>query len=178
MCKKYELLLHMDGCRLGNAAIALGVSLKALTAEVGVDVLSFGGAKNGLLFGEVVIFFREELAKEFEYKRKQLLQLHSKMRFLSAQFIPYLENNIWHKNALQANLMCERLAGGLAKREDITFAYPVQSNQIFAYLPQSLIDKTQKIFPYYLWSEPSNLARFVTSFDTTLDEVDQFLALL
>ncbi len=168
----------MDGCRLANATVYLQTSMKALTADVGVDVLSFGGTKNGLMFGEAVIFFREELASEFEYIQKQGLQLQSKMRFLSAQFIPYLEKNIWHRNAKQANDMCARLLNGLKNIHSIKLAYPVQTNQIFAYFPKKMIEDTQKIFSYYTWNEKTNLIRLVTSFDTTAEEVDQFLEVL
>jgi threonine aldolase len=177
ICKKYNLLLHMDGCRLANAAVALQTSLKAITADIGVDVLSFGGTKNGMLFGEAIIFFRKELAEEFAYIRKQGLQLNSKMRFLSAQFIPYLEKNIWQRNALHANKMCQQLAEGLAKKTGVELAYPVQTNQIFAYFPKEKIEMTQEKLFYYVWNEKLNLVRLVTSFDTTEIEVEEFLKL-
>lgn len=177
ICKKYHLILHMDGCRLSNAAVALNCSLKELTADVGIDVLSFGGAKNGLLFGEAIIFFNSELAKEFEYIQKQGLQLHSKMRFLSAQFIPYLADNLWHRNALHANFMCKKLAAGLMEKLNIKMAYPVQTNQIFAYFTEAIINATQAEFFYYVWNQATNLVRLVTSFDTTEDEVNRFIQL-
>lgn len=178
VCKKHKLIFHMDGCRLANAAVYLQTSMKALTADVGVDVLSFGGTKNGLMFGEAIVFFREELASEFEYIQKQGLQLQSKMRFLSAQFIPYIEKNIWHRNAKQANDMCTRLLNGLKDISSIKLAYPVQSNQLFAYFSKELIEHTQKIFSYYIWNEKTNLIRLVTSFDTTVEDVDKFLETL
>ena len=177
VCKKYQLLLHMDGSRLANAAAALNTSLPMLTIDCGVDVFSLGGTKNGLLFGEVIVFADQSLANEFEYIQKQGLQLHSKMRFLSAQFIPYLEQAIWQRNAQHANNMCQRLAQGLSQLAGVDFAFPVQSNQIFCYLPQAVIDKTQAVFPYYLWNDKSRLARLVTSFDTSEAEVDQFIEL-
>lgn len=177
VCKKYQLLFHMDGCRLSNAAVSLQASLKNLTADVGVDVLSFGGTKNGLMFGEVVIFFRSDLAEEFEYIHKQGLQLLSKMRYLSVQFIPYLKDNIWHRNAEHANKMCQRIAQGLLNRSDIKLVYPIQTNQIFAVFPQSIIANTRYIFPYYVWDEKNNIIRLVTSFDTTIEDVDEFLRL-
>jgi len=177
VCKKYKLLFHMDGCRLSNAAAALNKSLKEITADVGVDVLTFGGTKNGLLFGEAIIFFREDLAADFGYIQKQGLQLNSKMRFLAAQFIPYIEKNIWLKNAGHANLMCQRLAKGLATRKDIKFVYPVESNQLFAYFSKSIIRATQAKFPYYILDEKTNFIRVVTSFDTSETEVDEFINL-
>lgn len=175
MCKKLGLLLHMDGCRLANAAVHLNCSLKSITVDAGVDALSFGGTKNGLLFGEMVIFFRDDIAHEFDYIQKQALQLSSKMRFLSAQFIPYFEQNVWHRNASHANDMCLRLANGLKQNPAIRFAHPVESNQIFAYLPQHIIDATMAAFPYYYWDANAKLVRLITSFDTKEDEVDSFI---
>jgi len=177
VCQECQLFLHMDGCRLANAAVTLNCSLAALTHEIGIDVLSFGGAKNGLLYGEVVIFFKPKLAADFEYRQKQNLQLNSKMRFISAQFIPYLKDNLWHRYALHANHMCQRLADGLKQLTDVHLAYPVQTNQLFIHLPKLMIEATQKIYPFYLWDEKSNLARLVTSFDSTEQEVDHFIAL-
>ncbi len=167
----------MDGCRLPNAAAAMNTSLREITADVGVDVLSFGGAKNGLPFGEAIIFFREELAEEFEYIQKQCLQLHSKMRFISTQFIPYLEQNVWHKNANHANLMCSKLWSGLSKLPKVKLAFPVETNQLFCHLPDEMIKATQAIFPYYVWDQKTNLVRMVTSFDTTPYEVEEFVKL-
>ncbi|MBV8802420.1 MAG: hypothetical protein JO131_05580, partial [Gammaproteobacteria bacterium] len=174
VCKKYKLLFHMDGCRLANAAVYLKTSIKEMTADIGVDVLSYGGTKNGLLSGEAIVFFRENIANEFEYIQKQGLQLQSKMRFLSAQFIPYLEKNIWFRNAKQANDMATRIANSLEKINSIKIAYPVQTNQIFAYFPKNIIDVTQKEFSYYIWDEKTNLVRLVTSFDTTVEDVNNF----
>ncbi len=165
----------MDGCRLANAAVTLNCSLKSLTVDVGVDALSFGGTKNGLLFGEMVIFFREDIAHEFEYIQKQGLQLASKMRFLAAQFIPYFEQAVWHKNASHANKMCLRLANGLQKNPSICLAHPVQSNQLFAHFTTEIIQATSAVFPYYIWDTNTNLVRLITSFDTTEDEVDRFI---
>ncbi len=178
ICKKYNLIFHVDGCRLANAAVALNASFKELTVDVGVDVLSFGGAKNGLMFGEAILFLRKDLDIEFQYIQKQELQLLSKMRFLSAQFIPYLEQEIYYKNAKQANDMCEKLANLLEKKYAIQFAYPPQTNQIFAYFPESFIKASQHLIPYYIWNKKLHLVRLVTSFDTTEEDVDQFIGLL
>lgn len=176
VCKKYNLIFHMDGCRLANAAVALNATFKEITADVGVDVLSFGGTKNGLMFGEAVIFLNKKLDIEFEYIQKQELQLFSKMRYLSVQFIPYLQDKIWHKNASHANAMCRKLYQGLSQRKEIRFAYPSDTNQIFAYLPESLIKATQHTIPYYVWDAKVNLVRLVTSFDTTDADIEKFLA--
>lgn len=177
VCKEHNLLFHMDGCRLSNAAVALNCSLAALTSETGVDALSFGGAKNGLMLGEAIIFFREELQEEFAYIHKQTLQLNSKMRFMSAQFIPYLKDHLWHKYASHANKMCHYLAEQLSILNEVKLAYPVQTNQLFAYVPEHKIKETQAKYPYYIWEEP-NLIRLVTSFDTTYEDVDTFISLL
>ncbi len=177
ICRKNNLLFHMDGCRLSNAAAYLNVSLAAISRDVGVDVLSFGGTKNGMMFGEAIVFFQPELAAEFAYMHKQNLQLNSKMRFMSAQFIPYLKDSLWHRYASHANKMCERLTKGLLAMKDVTAAHPQQTNQLFAYLPEKMIQATQEKYPFYLFDKNRNLARLVTSFDTTVEEVDQFVAL-
>lgn len=177
ICQQYHLIFHMDGCRLANAALALNASFQQLTVDTGVDILSFGGTKNGLMFGEALIFLKPGLDGEFEYIQKQQLQLLSKMRFLSAQFIPYLEQSLWYKNAKQANAMCQKLAQGLSHK-GIQFAYPPETNQIFAYFTEKQIEDTQHLMPYYVWNKPSNLVRFVTSFDTTEEEIDYFLKLI
>jgi len=174
VCKKHTLLFHMDGCRLANAAVALDATFNELTVDVGVDILSFGGTKNGLAFGEAIVFLKP-LDDEFEYIHKQELQLLSKMRFLSAQFIPYLEQDIWKKNATQANLMCKQLYQGLKQHKSLRFAYPVETNQLFVYFTDQLIKATQDLTPYYIWNKQSNLVRLVTSFDTTAQEVENFL---
>ncbi|MBP9743557.1 MAG: aminotransferase class I/II-fold pyridoxal phosphate-dependent enzyme [Burkholderiales bacterium] len=177
VCKEHNLIFHMDGCRLSNAAAFLGCSLAAITRDVGIDVLSFGGTKNGLMFGEVVIFFRPELAEEFSYIHKQSLQLNSKMRFMSAQFIPYLKDKLWFKYANQANQMCQKLAKAISKLDEIKIAYPVETNQLFVHLPQKIIEATQPIYPYYIWEPSTNMARLVTSFDTTDDDINGFISL-
>jgi threonine aldolase len=175
ICHTLGLYLHMDGSRLANAAAALGVSLKDLTIGSGVDVFSFGGTKNGLLFGEVIVFANSQLAQEFEHIQKQGLQLHSKMRFLTAQFIPYIDKQLWLRNAAHANAMCKLLAQGLATLPQAKLAFPCQSNQLFIHLPQAVIEATQVVFPYYVWHEQSRLVRLVCSFDTTAEEIQQFI---
>ena len=177
VCQEYKLFFHMDGSRLANAAAYLNCSFADLTQKIGLDALSCGGTKNGLLYGEVIIFFKPELAENFEYQQKQNLQLNSKMRFISAQFIPYLKNDLWHRYAQHANEMCQRLANGLTALPGVRLAYPVQTNQIFIYLPESIIEATQKNYPFYLWDKKNNLARLVTTFDSTEQEVDHFIEL-
>jgi len=177
ICKDLQLIFHMDGCLLSNAAVYLNCSLTEVTRAIGVDVLSFGGTKNGLMLGEVIVFFRPELAEEFAYVHKQNLQLNSKMRFLSAQFIPYLKDNLWHTYASHANNMCHYLVEKLLLLAGVKLAYPVQTNQAFIYLPEKIIQATQPHYPFYLWDQSVNLARLVTSFDTTKQDVDDFISL-
>jgi len=177
ICKKYQLFFHIDGCRLSNAAVALNKSLKEITTDIGADVVTFGGTKNGLLFGEAIIFLREEFSDHFSHIQKQGLQLNSKMRFLSAQFIPYLEKNIWQRNALHANLICHKLAERLIQINDIKLLYPIETNQLFAYFPKSVIQATQDKFRYYILDEKAGLVRIVTSFDTCENDVEEFVSL-
>ncbi|MCX7124711.1 MAG: beta-eliminating lyase-related protein [Gammaproteobacteria bacterium] len=174
VCKKNKLIFHMDGCRLSNAAAALNCSLAETTSDVGVDVLSFGGTKNGLMIGEAVIFLNPELADEFAYIHKQYLQLNSKMRFISAQFIPYLKDKLWHRFASHANKMAGILSDGLLKLKDVTITYPVETNQVFACLPEKMIQATIEIYPFYIRDKKLNQVRFVTSFDTTEKEIGRF----
>lgn len=181
-CREQNLYLHMDGARLCNAAAALGCSLGAITAEAGVDVLSFGGTKNGLLFGEAVIFLNEELGHGFGYVRKQNLQLMSKMRFLAAQFLAYLENDLWLENARNANRMADLLAHELKAMEHVQIAYPVEANAVFARLHKNAIAKLHERFYFYVLESadaggvPTDwpLVRLMTSFNTTEDEVAEF----
>lgn len=170
------LLVHMDGARLANAAAFLGVELSALTTDVGIDVLSFGGTKNGLLCAEAVVFFREDLADAFAFMRKQSMQLASKMRYLSCQFIPYLGKDLWRKNALQANAMAKYLRGRIETIDGARCPWPTEANEVFAILPEPWSTHLQKIAPAYLWDANTGLLRFVCSFDTTEADVDRLFS--
>lgn len=172
--KENNMLLHMDGARISNAAVALGCSFKEMTGDLGVDVLSFGGTKNGLMFGEALIFFNKELAKDFSWIRKQNLQLYSKMRFMSAQFIPYIKNNIWFECAKNANDIAQYLKLELEKIE-IPVTKEVLANAVFAILPKEIISELQKSFYFYIWNENIYEVRLVTSFDSTKEDVDNFI---
>lgn len=172
------LLLHMDGARLANAAAALGVSLKALTFDAGVDLLSFGGTKNGLLFGEAVIFRDRSLAKDFPYVRKQGMQLASKMRFLAAQFEALLKDGLWLENARHANRMAALLAREAAKVPGLRLTRKVQANGVFALLPKRLIKPLQAKYFFYVWDEGSGEVRWMCSFDTQEEDIRGFVALL
>jgi threonine aldolase len=174
-CRQLNLLLHVDGCRLPNAAVALKAKLGQFNGTLGIDILCFGGTKNGLLGAEAVLFFDPSLAKNYELVQKQLLQLASKMRFLSAQFLPYLKDEVWKKNASHANKMAQKLAAGLKQHPEIDFAQKVESNQLFLRLPKALLKALEKDFFFYVWDEKMNEIRMITSFDTKEKEVDLFL---
>ncbi|WP_353118116.1 beta-eliminating lyase-related protein [Nitratidesulfovibrio sp.] len=168
------MLLHMDGARLANAAAALDVSLAALTRDAGVDVLSFGGTKNGMMFGEAVIFFNPELSREFNFIRKQGMQLISKMRFIAAQFIEMLHDGLWLENARNANTMARLMADSLRGLPHVTITRPVEANAVFARLSPEHIAKLQQDFYFYEWDPVLHEVRWMTSFDTTEEDVREF----
>jgi threonine aldolase len=168
------LLLHVDGSRLANAAAGAGVSLRAMSTDAGVDVVSFGGTKNGLLLGEAVVFLDPDLAGGLKYLRKQTLQLASKGRFIAAQFIALLEGDLWSRNAGQANAMAARLAAALLDVPGVRLTQPVQANAVFAVLAPDVTERLQRDWPFYTWDEATGEVRLVCSWDTTPDEVDAF----
>lgn len=170
----HGLLVHMDGTRLANAAAGLGVGLRDLTTDAGVDILSFGGAKNGLMLGEAVIFFRPELGSEFKYLRKQGMQLMAKMRFLAAQFDALLTDGLWLRNARHANAMAQLLAAELAQIPQVTITQKVQVNAVFATIPPQAIPKIQERYYFYIWNSQTSEVRLMTSFDTTEADVRDF----
>lgn len=170
------LALHVDGSRLANAAAGLGVPLRALTTDVGVDVVSFGGTKNGLLLGEAVVFLDPDLAEGFKHLRKQTLQLASKGRFIAAQFVALLEGDLWRRNAGRANAMATRLASALRDVPGVRLTQPVEANAIFAVLPAGVAEQLQRDWAFYTWDEATGEVRLVCSWDTTADEVDAFAA--
>lgn len=170
------LKLHMDGARLANAAAHLGVSLREISGDAGVDVLSFGGTKNGMIAGEAVVFFDAELARNFAYRRMQGMQLSSKMRFIAAQFDALLDNDLWLRSATHANRMAALLADGLGSIEGVKLTQKVQANEVFAAIPREHIAGLQEIASFQVWNEGISEARFVASFDTTEEDVSSFLA--
>lgn len=167
---RQNLYVHMDGARLANAAVSLGCSLKEITKECGIDSLSFGGTKNGLLFGECVVLFNEELAKNAGFYRKQAAQLASKMRFISCQFSELLTNRLWAQLASQANDMAKELAKELSNL-GAEFTQKVESNQLFFTLPTHFHER----FSDFVWNEEKGEFRLVTSFDTSLTDIRDFL---
>lgn len=172
---EHEMLLHMDGARIANAAAALDVNLSDITGDVGVDVLSFGGTKNGMMFGEAVVFFKRSLGKNFKFIRKQGMQLFSKMRFIAAQFDAYLSNDLWLKNARHANDMAQLLTQELLKIPHITVTQPAEANAVFAIIPKDAIPVIQAQFFFYVWNEHTSEVRLMTAFDTTQKDVKHFV---
>ena len=170
----HQLRVHVDGARFANAAAALEVSLAALSAEVGIDVLSFGGTKNGLMGAEAVVLFDAALAEEAAYARKQSTQLASKMRFLAVQMEAYLDAELWRSLAGHANAMAARLAATLRDVDGVEFVCPVETNMLFPRLPRPALEALQRDFNFYTWRETDAVARWVTSHDTTADDVDSF----
>ena len=179
-CHAHGLVLHRDGARLYNAAASLGVTLGALTAAAGVDVLSLGGTKNGLLAGEAVVFMNGTRAPDFKMTRKQGMQLSSKMRFTAAQFVALFSDELWRRSAAHANAMARRLGAGLSELAAIRIVQPVESNAVFAYLPSACIPALLEQAYFYDWEEPEldgkKLVRLMASFDTSEADVDAFVA--
>ena len=169
------MLLHVDGARLANAAVSLGVALREITTDVGVDVLSFGGTKNGMMYGEAVVFFDQNLADDFKYIRKQGMHLPSKMRFITAQFEALLSGNLWRRNATNANRMAHILASELAKLSQIKITQPVETNGVFAVIPKKYIPALQKKYFFYVWDEDISEVRLMASFDTTEEDIRDFV---
>ncbi len=171
-----EMYVHVDGARLANAAASLDVPLRALTTDSGVDVVSFGGTKNGLLLGDAVVFLRPELAETFRYTRKQLGQLASKMRFLAVQFDALLEGDLWRSNASRANAMARRLADAIDEIDGASLPYPVEANGVFVTVPAPAIDRLRDALPaalpFYVWDEDAGMIRLMCSWDTTEGDVD------
>lgn len=174
----HALLLHMDGARIFNAAAFLNVSLKAITSGAGVDALSFGGTKNGLVAGEAVVFFKQTLADDFEFKRMQGMQLASKMRFIAAQFNALLGNDLWKRSATHANRMAQLLAAELAGIKGVALTQVVQANEVFATLPREIVANLQARWPFHIWNEATSEARLITSFDTEEADIADFAALV
>lgn len=171
--REHDMLVHLDGSRLANAAVALKTDVKTMCSYV--DVVCFGGTKNGLMFGEAVIFMRPELATKTKFFRKQMGQLLSKHRFLAAQFIAYMTNDLYLKNARSANTMAARLHAGLRDMRHVHITQDTHCNAVFAQIPKEAIEPLQKKFPFYVWDDLTNEVRWMTAFDTTEEEVDRFL---
>lgn len=174
----HNMYVHMDGARLSNAIAHLGCSPQEITKDVGIDVLSFGGTKNGMMFGEAVIFFNTSTAAEVPFIRKQLMQLHSKTRFIATQFSAVLKDNLWLKTASHANRMAQKLANEATKIPGVRITQKVQGNEIFAIIPRDKIQILQNKCFFYVWDENASEVRWVCSFDTTESDIIEFVNLL
>lgn len=172
------MLLHMDGARIANAAVSLDLPFKAFTTDTGVDILSFGGTKNGMMFGEAICFLRSGLSTDFKYIRKQGMQLASKMRFISAQYIAYFRNDLWKKCAAHSNQMAKIFADKLKKVGGIKITQSVQSNGLFVIMPPEVAEKMMSYYFFYPWNEKISEYRLMTSWDTTEEDIDGFINIL
>jgi threonine aldolase len=168
--------MHLDGARLSNAAAALGVPLREFTTDAGVDVLSLGGTKNGLLAAEAVVVLNPDAVGGVHFLRKTSMQLASKMRFFSVQLLALFEGDLWLRSATHANAMAARLAAAVAEVPDVRITRPVQANAVFAVLPREVTERLQKRFRFYTWDEHTGEVRWMCSFDTTEEDVDAFAA--
>ncbi|MBG6212711.1 MAG: low specificity L-threonine aldolase [Cryobacterium sp.] len=176
------MTLHMDGARISNAAASLGVPLRAFTRDAGVDVLSFGGTKNGMMLGECIVVLNPAASTGLKFLRKSNMQLSSKMRFVSAQLIALLDGDLWLRNATHSNAMAIRLRGALEGElaqgtiRGLAFSQATQANAIFAILPPGVADRLRESFRFYDWDASKNEVRWMCGFDTTEDDIDQFVA--
>jgi threonine aldolase len=172
------MLLHMDGARIANASVSLDLPFKSLTTDAGVDILSFGGTKNGMMYGEAVCFLKPGLSGNFKYIRKQGMQLASKMRFISAQYLAYFRNNLWKKNAMHSNSMARLLAEKIKRLDRIRITQQVQSNGVFVIMPRNVAEQVSRKYFFYPWNEMTSEYRLMTSWDTTEEDIEDFAALL
>ena len=172
------MLLHMDGARIANAAVTLDLPFREFTTGAGVDILSFGGTKNGMMYGEAVCFLKPGISKDFKYIRKQGMQLASKMRFISAQYLAYFNNDLWKRCASHSNAMAILLSEKINKIGRIRITQTVESNGVFAIIPENIAEKVSKTYFFYPWNEQISEYRLMTSWDTTEEDIDNFVALL
>ena len=175
---KHNMLLHMDGARIANAAVSLNTTLRKITGDLGVDVLSFGGTKNGMMYGEAVVFFDKKRAADFKYIRKQGMHLPSKMRFISAQFEALLSGDLWRRSAAHSNRMAQLLAQEIKRMPQVQLTQPVDANGVFFTMPKKYIPVIQQKYFFYVWNEETSEVRLMTSFDTTESDIEDFVALL
>ncbi|MDR0541286.1 MAG: low specificity L-threonine aldolase [Dysgonamonadaceae bacterium] len=178
LAHSYDMYVHMDGSRLANACAYLNVSMADLSRHCGIDILSLGGTKNGMMLGEAVIPFHPELNKYLKFHRKQSAQLYSKMRYHSAQFIAYFQNDLWLRNARHANAMAQLLAEELKGLPGIYITQKTESNAIFLTMDKNLIEKMRQDYFFYTWNEKNNEIRLVCSWDTAEEDVNGFVSLL
>lgn len=173
-----DLYLHVDGARISNAVVALDTDFKSMLKDTGVDVFSFGGTKNGLMFGEAVVFLNPALHHYFELYRKQGMQLFSKMRYISAQFLALFENDLWKQNAAHSNSMARYLEQQLLKIPQIKISQKVESNGVWAIMDKETAEKLQHTAWFYPWDERKKEYRLMCSWDTEKADIDQLVASL
>src|SRR5216684_1784609 len=173
-----EMFVHTDGARISNAAASLGQTLRQATRDLGVDVLSFGGTKNGIMGGEAVVFFNRRLSPDFLYLRKQGMQLASKMRLIAAQFEALLTNDLWHRSAEHATRMARLLEKEICRIPGIKIVWKVEANGVFAQVPPRAIARIKERYFLYMWIEEESIVRWMCSFDTTEEDVKDFARLV
>ena len=178
LAHSHNMYFHMDGARLANAAVALNATFAEITVQQGVDCLSFGGTKNGLMLGESVVLLNPALADGVRYRRKQISQLCSKMRFVAAQFEAYLTGDLWRRNAEHSNAMAQKLLQSVRDIKGVEVVYPVQANSVFVRLPRDVWQELQKQYFFYEWDEADNVVRWMCSFDTTDEDITNFTTAL
>ena len=172
----HGMLLHVDGARLCNAAVGQGASFRELTTDAGVDALSFGGTKIGLMGAEAVVLLRDEAADGFRFRRKQAMQLASKMRFISAQLDALLGGDLWERAATHANAMARRLADAMKGIDGVRVTQSVDANAVFAVLDPAATEELQQSWPFYVWDEGTGEVRWMCSWDTAEEDIDTFAA--
>ncbi|MFZ0814971.1 MAG: low specificity L-threonine aldolase [Candidatus Sulfotelmatobacter sp.] len=172
------MFLHMDGARIANAAVSLGQTLRQATRDLGVDVLTFGGTKNGIMGGEAVVFFQPELSQDFLFLRKQNMQLASKMRFIAAQFEALLTNDLWRRSAEHANRMARLLEKEISRIPEVKIIWKVEANGVFTQIPRHSIEKIKQHYYFYMWVEEESIVRWMCSFDTTEDDIHAFIKVM
>ncbi len=178
LAHQHDMYLFMDGTRVANACAYLGTTLKEVTTDCGVDIFTLGGTKNGLMFGEALVALRPELSENLKYYRKQATQLYSKMRYIAAQFIPYLKEDIWMENARESNRAARRLFEGMETVPGVKITQAVQSNAVFFTAPEGIREQLRQRYFFYDWNEAIGEARLVCSWDTSMDDIEQFTSYL
>lgn len=173
--KKKNLFVHIDGARLANAATYLQKSFKEITTDLGVDVVSFGGTKNGLMMGEAVVFLNKDLAKDFKYIRKQSTQLPSKSRFIACQFLTYLSDQLWQNISKHSHAMAQYLYESVREIPGVTVREVPQSNAVFARIPSHWVKPLRQDYFFYVWDENTFECRWMTSWDTQKEDIDGFV---
>lgn len=175
LAHSYNMYLHLDGARIANGVAATGGNVCAITVDAGVDVMSFGGTKNGMMVGEAAIFFNRDLAQDFEYERKQAMQLYSKMRFVAAQFYEYLRDGLWLELARHSNDMAKYLYDRMLEIPEVTITQMVEANALFVIFPETKGEIIRSKYFFYDWDESKGEVRLMCSFNTTKKHIDEFI---